>query len=270
LPLAAPAGNSTEWTANDGQLILQGIPDIPSELVRRLNQYQNVRSASVLDWADDGGGIYIRTRFGEISQIHRVREPGGVRQQLTWFPEPIGQVVRRSGRRTLSITMDEGGGEQDQIFLFDPRTASTTRLTDGVSRNRMIRWSRNGSKMAFQSTRSNGRSNDVWWMEPGKSDSEELLLEAPEGSWVGPADFSDNNRFLLIQQFISVDDSRIHVLDLKDRSLRLIAGSPELPSANKAISFDRLGTGVYFITNQRGRTAELAWKSTKMESAACT
>jgi dipeptidyl aminopeptidase/acylaminoacyl peptidase len=261
LPFCLLAYEPAEWTANDGQLILQDVPRIPDELVQRLNRYQNVRSASLLDWADDDEGIFIRTRFGELSQIHQVREPGGVRRQLTWFPEPIGQVTRRGDRPELSITMDEGGGEQDQIFLFDPRSAKTTRLTDGESRNRLVRWSRDGRKMAFQSTRRNGRSNDLWWMEPGKPDSAELLLEAPDGSWFGPVDFGNRGRLLLVQQFISVDDSRIYILDLEERNLYLVAGSTETPSANKAISFDDKGTGFYFITNMRGRAAELAWMS---------
>ena len=261
LPSTLPAAEPEQWTANDEQLILQDVPKIPDELVQRLNRYQNVRSATFLDWADNGKGIYIRTRFGEIGQIHRVDKPGGVRNQLTWFPEPVGQVIRQGDKAALSVTMDEGGGEQDQIFLFDPDNAKTTRLTDGESRNRLVRWSRDGTKMAFQSTRRNGRSNDLWWMEPGKPGSEELLLEAPDGSWFGPSDFSNDGRFLLVQQFISVDDSRIYILDLEQRSLALVAGSSETPSANKAVSFDHRGTGFYFITNQRGRSAELAWMS---------
>ena len=261
LPCTLSAAEPEQWTANDEQLILQDVPKIPDELVQRLNRYQNVRSASFLDWTGDGKGIFIRTRFGEFGQIHRVDRPAGVRHQLTWFPEPVGQVIRQGDKDVLSITMDEGGGEQDQIFLFDPETAKTRRLTDGESRNRLVRWSRDGTKMAFQSTRRNGRSNDLWWMEPGKPGSEELLLEAPDGSWFGPSDFSDNGRLILVQQFISVDDSRIYILDLESRNLYLVAGSAEAPSANKAISFDHLGTGFYFITNQRGRSAELAWMS---------
>ncbi len=259
LPIAVQAQAPREWTANDGQLILQDVPDIPRELVERLNRYQNVRSAAFIDWTQDGSGIYIRTRFGGVSQLHRVRSPGGVREQLTWYPEPIGQVIRRGDRRTLAITMDEGGGEQDQIFLFDPDTAKTRRLSDGVSRNRLVRWSRDGKQMAFQSTRRNGRNNDLWWMEPGRPGSEELLLEAPDGSWFGPADFSDDGRYLLVQQFISVDDSRIYILDLVERDLFLVAGGEEIPSANKAIEFGSGGPGFFFITNRRGQSAELAW-----------
>jgi dipeptidyl aminopeptidase/acylaminoacyl peptidase len=258
-PLAL-AGPDTEWTANEGQLVLQDVPEIPPELVQRLNRYQNVRSAVFQHWAN-GGGIYIRTRFGELSQLHRVSTPGGVRQQLTWFTEPMGQVALRGDRKELSITMDEGGGEQDQIFLFDPESTEIRRLTDGTSRNRLVRWSRDGKTMAFQSTRRNGRSNDLWWMQPGRAGSEEMLLEAPEGSWVGPADFSDDGRLLLVQQFISVDDSRIYLLDLESRDLYLAAGGKDVPTANKAIAFDRKGKGFYFITNQRGHAAELAWRA---------
>jgi dipeptidyl aminopeptidase/acylaminoacyl peptidase len=255
------ADDVTRWTTNEGQLILEDVPDIPPELVSRLKQYQNVRSASFLGWTRNGKGMYIRTRFGELGQIHRLYAAAGVRQQLTWFSEPIGQVQRRDRHDELAITMDEGGGEIDQILLFDPRTATTRRLTEGPSRNRLLRWSRGGELLAFQSTRRNGSSNDIWIMDPDEPKSAELLLEAPAGSWLGPADFSDGNRFLLIQQFFSVDDSRVLLFDLRKRSITLQAGGDEYPSANRAVAFDRKGTGFYFITNSRGLAAELAWQS---------
>lgn len=150
-----------EWTANNGQLILRGVPAIPAALVNRLSQYQNVRSAAFLDWTRNGKGIYIRTRFGDISQIHKVHAAAGARVQLTWVQEPIGEVSRRANSRELAITMDNGGGEQDQIFLFDPESATTRMVTDGESRNRLVRWSTNGKRIAFQSTQRNGRSSTL-------------------------------------------------------------------------------------------------------------
>ena len=260
-PLTAAGSEVSQWSANDGQLILQDVPEIPTALVSRLNQYQNVRSASFIDWTKDGKGIYVRTRFGDISQIHRVHTAGGTRQQLTWFQEPLGRVMRREGGGELAITMDQGGGELDQIYLFDPKTATTTLVTDGQSRNRLVRWSVDGRKLAFQSTRRNGRSNDLWIMDPDRPGSEELLLEAPDGTWWGPADFSNDGKFLLVQQFLNVSDSRVYVLSLKDGNLQMLAGNTEYPSANRALAFDRLGNGFYFITNSRGQAAELAWKS---------
>jgi dipeptidyl aminopeptidase/acylaminoacyl peptidase len=266
LPLGSGAAPRS-WTANGGQLILHDVPPIPEALVERLNRYQNVRSASFLDWTADSEGLFIRTRFGAVSQVHRVDRPAGLRRQLTWFREPVGQVTRRTGRRTLAVTMDRGGGEQDQIFLFDPKTAESTRLTLDSSRNRKVCWSRDGRRLAFQSTRRNGRSNDLWWLDPDRPGSAELLLEAPEGSWYAPVDFSADDRLLLVQQFVSIDDSRIHILDLESRELRRLAGDAEFPSANKAAAFDRRGDGFYFISNVRGRAAELAWQPLDPEQA---
>jgi dipeptidyl aminopeptidase/acylaminoacyl peptidase len=265
LPSAGVSDEPDQWTTNEGQLVLRGVPQIPPTLVNRLNQYQNVRSALFMDWTRDGKGVYIRTRFDDISQLHRVHAAGGARQQLTWFHEPVGQVLRRPKSNQLALTMDEGGRELDQIFLFDPETATTTRVTDGNSRNRHICWSRDGRKLAFQSTRRNGRNNDLWVMDPDNPGSAELLLEAADGSWLAPVDFSRNGKFLLVQQFLNVTDSRIFVLDLEDGSLRTLAGDSEYPSANRALSFDHLGEGFYFITNERNRAAELSWQPLKPE-----
>lgn len=259
---AAPDGGDpiTRWTANGGQLVLEGVPPIPAELVQRLNRYQNVRSAHFVDWTKSGKSIYIRTRFAAIDQIHRVDTPGGRRQQLTWFSEPFRQALRRPRHHELAVTLDAGGGEREQIMLFDPGTGDSKALTDGQSRNRLMRWSRDGRLLAFQSTRRDGASNDVWIMDPDRPGSTRLLARAPPGSWLAPAGFSADGRLLLVQQFVSVADSRIYVLDLNSSETRLAAGDPEAPSANRALGFDQRGAGFYFITNVRGRAAELAWQ----------
>ena len=57
--------------ANNGNLVMEDIPPIPAEIVDSLNRYQNVRSGRFSDWTEDGTGIYISTRFGDVAQIHR-------------------------------------------------------------------------------------------------------------------------------------------------------------------------------------------------------
>lgn len=255
------ASGVTERALNSGQLILQDIPEIPPALATRLHQYQNTRSARFLDWTEDGKGMYVSTRFGETGQIHFVAKPGGAREQLTWFENPIGQVVKRNSAGQLAFTMDQSGGEFDQIYLFDPGTATRTLLTDGKSRNRVIQWSPDGKWLAYQSTRRNGRSNDVWIMNPEHPADAELLVEAKNGDWWAPAGFSEDGRYLLIQQFIKVADSRIYVLDLESREMRIMVGDAANPTANRAAGFDKRGKGFFLVTNSRGFAAELAWKS---------
>ncbi len=68
-----------------GNLIMENIPDIPQQLKDRIFQYQNTRSASFQDWLHNDEGILISTRFGETSQFHKVKMPGGSREQITFF-----------------------------------------------------------------------------------------------------------------------------------------------------------------------------------------
>jgi len=106
--------------ANNGNVILDHVPEIPERIGDRLSRYQDVRGASFRAWLPDSAGLYVTTRFADTSQLHRVDTPGGARRQLTFFAEPVGGVDRQPGGSYLNFTMDEGGSEFYQIFLFDP------------------------------------------------------------------------------------------------------------------------------------------------------
>jgi dipeptidyl aminopeptidase/acylaminoacyl peptidase len=243
---------------NNGQLILEDIPPIPDRLVNRLNQYQNVRSASFLAWTEDGNGMYIATRFGVINQIHRVYFPGGARQQLTFFKEPIGEVVRQPEGSLLALTMDQGGSEFGQIFLLDPASAALRMISDGSSRNSRLLWDRAGARLAYQSTRRDGHSKDIWLTDVRHPGNASLILEAPAETWWGPVDFSKDGKSLLVQQYIGATDSRVFILDLDSGNRRQVAGNQDTPSANRGVVFDHNDQGFYLITNTRGQGAELA------------
>jgi len=60
----------TTTQTNNGNLMMQDVPEVPYSLVASLNRYQNVRSASFLDWTEDGNGIFVSTRFGDVRQVH--------------------------------------------------------------------------------------------------------------------------------------------------------------------------------------------------------
>ena len=248
--------------ANNGNLIMEDIPEIPQSIVAELNRYQNVRSAGFQGWTQDGEGIFVTTRFGDVSQIHHVGHPGGARTQLTFFDEPAGNVARQPGGNKLAFTMDAGGSEFSQIFLLDPNgTEDAQMLTDGESRNGSVVWDRRGEFIAYLSTRRNGSSNDVWMMNTSNPESAGIVLESPDGTYWWPSDFSPDNQRLLIRNYVGNADSRIHLLDLETKELRMVAGDPENPSSNDAISFDREGTGFFYVTDVNGEFRQLAWQS---------
>ncbi|MBT8047735.1 MAG: alpha/beta fold hydrolase [Gammaproteobacteria bacterium] len=247
---------------NNGNLIMEDIPEIPQSIVADLNRYQNVRSAGFRDWTEDGEGIFVSTRFGDVSQIHHVGHPGGARSQITFFQEPVGGVSRQPNSSRLVFTMDAGGSEFSQIFLLDPSSAQdAVMLTDGESRNGAVVWDRRGEYIAYQSTRRNGASNDVWMMNVDNPETAKMVLESPDGTWWGGADFSADNERLLIMNYVGNADSRIHLLDLTSGELTLVAGDPDNPSSNSPLAFDREGMGFYYVTDVNGQFQQLAWRS---------
>lgn len=248
--LALPAVEKR--TLNNGNLILEDIPEIPQQLVDDLNRYQNVRSASFSGWSETGDSLYIKTRFGDVRQLHRVDKPGGARHQLTFFKEPVGQVAIRPNSQSLAFTMDAGGSEFSQVFLMNLESGKQRMITDGESRNDALRWNDDGHQLAYQSTRRNGRSNDIWVANIDEEGNVEhqLVVEAEDGSWWGPAAFSHNNDKLLVQQYVSANQSMIHVKDLQSGNLTKVAGDSENKSRNYALDFAADGKRIFLLTDR--------------------
>src|SRR6516165_2329900 len=126
----------------------QGVPPIPASVRQALNRYQNIRSATFQDWASDGSGMYIITRFADVPQVHFVREPAGARTQLTFLNERVLSVSARPRHDQFLYVADEGGAENYQFFLQDRKGGEARRITDGKSRNMAPKWSPSGELLA--------------------------------------------------------------------------------------------------------------------------
>jgi dipeptidyl aminopeptidase/acylaminoacyl peptidase len=260
LAAGAIAASATRTEANNGNLVMEDVPPIPANIVDDLVRYQNVRSASFEGWKEDGSGVLIRTRFADVDQLHRVDAPGGARRQLTYYGEPVGSVASQPKGDKILFTRDAGGSEFAQIFVLDPATGGATMLTDGESRNGAVVWDREGRRMAYQSTARNGASNDVWLMDPENPETAEIIVASDDGTWWGPAEFSAKGNRLLATNYVSITDSRVHLVDLDSGSVTLLAGGPDNVSTNYPVAFDDGNDGYWLITSQGSEFQRLAWQ----------
>lgn len=262
LILSGAAGADVVRTeANGGNLVMEDVPPIPTAIVDSLNQYLNVRSANFVAWQPDSQGLYVATRFSDVSQLHRVDMPGGARHQLTYATEPTTNASRRPGSDQMIFFRDAGGSEFSQLFTLDPDSGQSTMVTDGASRNGAAVWDREGRRLAWQSTQRNGASNDLWIMDPDVPDQASLILESPDGSWWGPVEFSESGVQVLAMNYVSISDSRAHLVDLDSGSYTLLAGSADAPSTNYPVAFDDEGDGYWLITSQGSDFQNLAWQA---------
>ena len=153
----------------------------------------------------------------------------------------------------LALTLDRGGDEFDQVYLFNPRDGLKRLLSDGKALNNRMAWDRQGKKLAYRSTRRNGRSNDIWIQDAESDDPATLLLATEDGTLWKPVDFSRDGKKLLIQQFVSVADSRVYIMDMSDGTPQLLAGNAENPSSNIASGFGQRDNSVFFVSNENDR-----------------
>ena len=144
--------------------------------------------------------------------------------------------------------------------MLDLADGSTKLLTDGESRNGSTLWDRQGRRVAYQSTRRNGASNDVWIMDPMDPEKSEMILESPDGTWWGPTEFSESGSKLLIENYVSITDSRVHLLDLDSQQNELMVGGSGEKSFNEPVGFDNGDGGFFFVTDQGGEFKQLAWQ----------
>lgn len=256
--VAAPAPAGEIERREQGNLVIEGIPEIPRLVVERMLQYQNTRGASVQGWSADGLSLYIGTRFGETSQIHRVTAPGGARTQVTFFDEPVmGAAVCPDGARNgFLFGKDVGGGEFYQIFWFDVATGRYAMLTDGESRNGGFRWSNAGDRFVYYTTLRNGRDWDLYVMPAGEPERARPVMERG-GHWFA-ADWSPCDTKLLVARYVSAAESYLHILDLETDALEQINPSKEKISYGRAL-FSKDGRGVFYTSDEKTEFSHLRY-----------
>lgn len=192
---------------NDGNLVLEDIPEIPDSIVEQLNRYQNIRGAELSFWGHDSQSIYISTQFADVSQIHRVDTPLGARHQLTFFQEPFSSAALNPKNSTALIGRDTGGSEFVQIYHWDLDTADSKLLTDGKSKNTSFVWNKQSTAFAYTSTRRTGKANDIWIMDPNEPDGAKIAIEATDGSLLVPCEWSTVGKTLYLFQYLGNQDS---------------------------------------------------------------
>ncbi len=247
LVLCTAAGAADIERIERGNLVIEGIPEVPDEVRQRLDQYRNTRSASLAGWLPDGSGMIISTRFADTSQLHLVSQPGGARRQLTFFAEPVGGASVNPRRQRLLFARDIGGSEFYQLFDFELETGRYRMVTDGTSRNLGGSWANAGDRFAYSTTRRNGRDTDIHLMAVAEPGSSRPLVE-DSGSW-GAGEWSPDDTRLLVMRYVSITESYPYVLDLATGTLKpLFVEGARVAYGDAVWSGD--GKGVYFTSDE--------------------
>ena len=230
------------------------VPTVPADLMNRLRQYQNVRSASFAGWSPGGKGILVRTRFGNTSQLHRVFRPGGSREQVTFYEEPAsGRFIPKTKNSSLLISMSAGGNENYQVYRLDGGSGKTIRLSDGKSRNLLGPVSHDGGRMIISNNSRNGRDTDLYVADTRIPGFIKRVLQT-NGEYWSPRDWSRDGSTLLINHYVSINESYPALLDVASGKVTRIP----IPAKGKVsfgdMKFSPDGKSIYVACDAAGDT----------------
>ncbi len=241
-------------------LVIDGIPPIPTSIAEAIGRYTEFRSASILSWHPIYHDMLISTRFADVPQIHLVRTPGGARTQMTFFPERVGGGSYNPAHgKYFVFSKDIGGGEWFQNYRYDLATGDITLLTDGKSRNSLGTWNDDGTRMAYSSTRRTNKDTDVYTIDPSDPSTDKLVLHVDGGGW-GCDDWSPDGKQLLVREYISANESYLYLVDAAtgDKTSLTPKGGMEQISYGGG-EFSRDGKGIYVTTDRESEFQRLTY-----------
>ena len=254
LVTAAPDAPQREEVGNR---FSENIPPIPATLIDQLNRYQNTRGAVVAGWLGTDC-LLISTRFAETNQAHRVCEPLGMREQLTFYTEPVASLVPGpavSARKGFIFSRDAGGDEFSQLYWYDLDTRATALLTDGKrSQNSDPLFSADGNLLAYTSTSRTGKDHDIWIRDMQTGTAKAVVTEG--GAW-SALDFSPDGKRLLVAKYVSINESYPGEIDLESGKLRMFPVDGGKAAFGK-FRFAGKDNAVYFVSDEpfKGKPSE--------------
>jgi acetyl esterase/lipase len=252
----AQARTSTPMRQERGNLVLDGIPAPDPLLAERLERYLHARQASFLDWLPDGS-MLVGTRFGEVDQIHRLATPLGMREQLTYYPEPVGaaRASQTVGSEGFAFLKDLGGDENAQVYYYRLAEHSVRLLTNGKSIHGSIVWSHDGRRIAFYGNDRDSASFDVYVADIVGGGTPRLLVGGAADTWY-PLDWSIDDHKLLVWKYLSVSESYLYIADTTTGTLTPLDKSNRKIGIHAA-RFAPDGRGVYVVSDEDGEFAQL-------------
>jgi dipeptidyl aminopeptidase/acylaminoacyl peptidase len=267
-----------------GALIYDGIPQASPEHAAQLARWLESRGASLLDWLADGS-LLVSTRFSNAAQLHRVRAPLGMREQLTWSDEAVIDAwAHPTDANLLLFGRDRAGDENMQLWRRNLATGEERLLTDGKSRYGTPVFAHDGHRIAFAGNARDGASYDIYVSDLDAEAAPRLAIGGGSEALV-VQDWSVDDRRIAFIRYRANNDSELVVADLAtgmQTRIEPVAAEREAAPARPRSRRDRNrnaqsvvtpsttlvtqarfspdGRGIWFLSDHGGEFVELRYR----------
>jgi dipeptidyl aminopeptidase/acylaminoacyl peptidase len=255
--------------------------EVAPDLEARADDYGEARAAAFADWLADGA-LLVRTRFGAVEQLHRVVQPLGMREQLSFGRDAVlGASASPTDADRVVLLQARAGERQASLLLRSLSGGPSRRLGDGRLRQSLPLWAGDGQRIAFAAEAHEGGRFEVFLADT-RLDAAPKRLAALEEQDLEVLDWSYDDSKLLLRARLSDSESRLLVAEVRTGGLTQLVPTPlpppapvrkrlrgrfaaappppvvvQKPSRIGPARFSRDGRGVYFVSTQGGEFSGL-------------
>ena len=233
---------------------VDGVPAIPASLPEKLRAYAAFTQTRLLAWHPSGSELLVSRTTTTTPEVHVVSAPGA--EPRTVHASVTGSAsYGPQGGNWFVYAKAVGGRETTQIYRYDVQTAASTLLTDGKSRNGVPSWANGSNRIAFDSTRRNGKDRDLYVVDAMDPASSRMLLET-SGQW-SVADWSPDDTHVLVLQLLPGNASSLWTVNVETGVRAAITDASDGASwRNPHYAPD----GTIYAVSNRGSELARVWK----------
>lgn len=213
-----PAFDEPE-TRIEGQLVIEGVPEIPRTLESVVKRYRDVSSAPFVGWGHDG--MLATARFDGATQIVRLAAPRGAMTPLTSGKGAAERITPSPRGDAIVFTRDQNGDELHQGWFIDFRAGIERSFTEPGARNFAFTWSRDGSRVVWCRMKEGDADSDILITDPRRPGAPRVVLKG-RGKMV-PLDWSPDGETVLVGRYISITRAKRFLLNVETGDLKQIA-----------------------------------------------
>jgi eukaryotic-like serine/threonine-protein kinase len=199
---------------------------------------------SQYDLSQTGTVVYATGSLGEAERELAWVDRRGVATAVEGISRPVSEAVLSPDGRTLALSVL---GQDRNIWTFDLARRTLSRLTFGNGIDQYPRWTPDGRRIAYSSTKDG--PYQVYWRPADGSGSEELLVKADTpGNF--PLSWSPDGRLLLFRRGTSAGFNDLWVAAADGSDAHPYVATP----ANEGLAhFSPDGRWVAYMSNESGR-----------------
>ncbi len=257
-----------QFVTPNENLVVDGLPPISTELADKVNAFGNYPSASIATWRPSGGGMLIRARSRQSSQLFTVAKPGARPEPLTDFPDAVAATAIQPGAGGLIVFQKaHDGDEVFQLFRMNVTTKEWAAISDAKERASAPVWNRKGDRIVYASSSIDKHSTDeetdraaetkLIIVDPSKPAGSKTLATFKARSF-SSFQFSPDDKTLLTRENISANQSHLWLLDIESGKQRRLTPEPGRdPVFYAGAEFSADGKRVYAISDRDNEFRQL-------------